>query len=66
MKENKYLIAVDNLFKAIDIAVNLPDKYPPIKLGDDFLDFCKESQLCKEFLWKAPQMSPDFAEFLYI
>lgn len=42
MKENKYLIAVDNLFKAIDIAVNLPDKYPQIKLGDDFLDFCKE------------------------
>ena len=23
-------------------------------------------QLRKEFLWKAPQMSPDFAEFLYI
>ncbi|WP_131494645.1 hypothetical protein [Flavobacterium aquatile] len=41
MKEDKYLIAVENLFKAIDIAVNSLHKYPQERLGDDFIDFYK-------------------------
>ena len=41
MKEDKYLIAVENLFKAIDIALNSLHKYPQERLGDDFIDFYK-------------------------
>ena len=41
MKEDKYLIAIENLFKAIDIALDSFNKYPPIKLGEDFIDFYK-------------------------
>lgn len=39
MKNEKYLVAVENLFKAIDIAINSFNKYPPVRLGSDFIDF---------------------------
>jgi hypothetical protein len=45
MKEDKYLNAVEILFKAIDIALDSFNKYPPIRLGDDFVDFYKGLKL---------------------
>jgi hypothetical protein len=41
MREEKYLIAIGNLFKAIDLAIYSFNKFPPIQLGDDFVDFYK-------------------------